>query len=228
MQHEQDLREEFCFVLKMIAYWKLDDLIFSHVGLRLENDVMLVNPLNRLFASVQPDELVKVNSQGEVLESKAGLKPTGVKLIGSILSARLDIGCVIHTHSKNAITIGAKSNRLMTLCQQALIIGPTNFHPYGDPAIGPTEAQKVTNSLGRANNLILEHHGLITTGKSLKDTLLRLYFFEYAADLQIRTLSTEGPTKELSQDSAFTPVLDTPAYIDPAWDALKSRFDSLL
>ncbi len=228
MQHEQDLRKDFCFVLKMIAQWKLDDLIFSHVGLRLENDVILVNPLNRLFSSVQPEELVKVNSQGEVLESKAGLDPTGVKLVGSILSARSDIGCVIHTHSKNAITIGAKSNRLMALCQQALIIGPTNFHPYGDPTIGLDESEKVINSLVGANNLILEHHGLITTGKSLKDTLLRLYFFEYAADLHIRSLSTEGPTKELSPDSAFTPVLDNPHYIDSAWDALKNRFDSLL
>ena len=63
------------------------------------------------------------------------------------------------------------------------------YHDYEGPALRLDERERLVNSLGNREALILRNHGLLTVGDSIPECFNNHYRLERACQLQVMTLS---------------------------------------
>src|SRR5262249_29138111 len=71
---EANLREQLAYLYRIFDYYQWCDLIVTHLSVRLpEENALLINPFGLSFKEITPDNLVKVDLEGNVLETRSGL-----------------------------------------------------------------------------------------------------------------------------------------------------------
>ena len=99
---------------------------------------------------------------------------------------RDDAGCVLHTHSRAGVGVSAQKGGLLPVSQQStIILNSLAYHDYEGIALYADEKPRLQASLGKANNLILRNHGLLTVGSTIPEAFLYMYFLESACRIQI-------------------------------------------
>lgn len=67
-----------------------------------EREEFLMNPFGLLYSEVTASSLVRVNSEGTILDpgsTQFGVNRSGVELHSAIYGARRDVKCIIHLHT---------------------------------------------------------------------------------------------------------------------------------
>ncbi|HUS96762.1 MAG TPA: class II aldolase/adducin family protein, partial [Hyphomicrobiaceae bacterium] len=75
------------------------------------------------------------------------------------------------------------------------------YHDYEGVSLYLEERDRILETLGQNNAMILKNHGLLTTGRTVAEAFLRLYRLERAAQVQIDAGSA-GTLKPLSDNIA--------------------------
>src|SRR5678815_5901400 len=99
---EKDLRVDLAACYRLVAHFGWDDLVFTHISVRLPGPEhhFLINPYGMLFDEITASSLVKINLQGEKVESSEHpINPAGFVIHSAIHAAREDITCVLHVHT---------------------------------------------------------------------------------------------------------------------------------
>jgi hypothetical protein len=71
--------------------------------------------------------------------------------------------------------------------------GRTGYHDYEGIAFDLDERDRLVRDLGDNNAMILRHHGLLTTGRTVGDAFYEMYYLEQACRLQVA--ATQGGQK---------------------------------
>ena len=71
--------------------------------------------------------------------------------------------------------------------------GRTSYHDYEGIALDLDERDRLVRDLGDNNAMILRHHGLLTTGRTVGDAFYEMYYLEQACRLQLA--ATQGGQK---------------------------------
>jgi ribulose-5-phosphate 4-epimerase/fuculose-1-phosphate aldolase len=147
----------------------------------------LINPYGWLFEEITAGSLVKVNLAGEiVLATDNMVNPAGFVIHSAIHSARHDVACVLHTHTKAGVAVSAQADGLLPISQASLFPYATlAYHDYEGVALNDDEKPRLVADLGNKNALILRNHGLLTTGATIADAFLMMYILETACQTQI-------------------------------------------
>ena len=67
-----------------------------------EREEFLINPFGLLYCEVTASSLVRVNSEGVILDpgsTRLGVNRPGVELHSAMYGARRDVKCVMHLHT---------------------------------------------------------------------------------------------------------------------------------
>ncbi|MDY7069567.1 hypothetical protein PsexTeo8_60960 (plasmid) [Pseudomonas extremaustralis] len=107
---EQRLREELAACYRLIAHFRMSDLIFTHISVRLPGPEhhFLINPYGLMFDEITASNLVKIDLNGEAVEpSPFPVNPAGFVIHSAIHGAREDAQCVLHTHTKAGCAVAA-------------------------------------------------------------------------------------------------------------------------
>lgn len=102
---EQRLREELAACYRLIAHFRMTDLIFTHISVRLPGPEhhFLINPYGLMFDEITASNLVKIDLEGRVVElSPYPVNPAGFVIHSAIHGAHEDAQCVLHTHTKSS------------------------------------------------------------------------------------------------------------------------------
>ncbi|MCE3269287.1 MAG: class aldolase, partial [Burkholderiales bacterium] len=71
--NEANLRKQLAYLYRIFDYYDWGDLIVTHLSVRLPNeDSLLILPFGAAFDEITPDNLIKVDFEGNVVESRAG------------------------------------------------------------------------------------------------------------------------------------------------------------
>ena len=62
--------------------------------------------------------------------------------------------------------------------------GRTSYHDHEGIALDLDERDRLVRDLGDNNAMILRHHGLLTTGRTVGDTFYEMYYLEQARRLE--------------------------------------------
>ena len=198
---EWALRCDLAAAYRLIARFGWDDLIFTHVSVRLPGPAhhFLINPYGMTFDEITASSLVEVDLQGrKVQDSRYDVNPAGFTIHSAIHAAREDAQCVLHVHSLNGIAVAAQRAGLRPLSQHSIFVcASLAYHDYEGVALDEGERPRLVRDLGQARFLMLRNHGLLTVGTSVAEAFMAMYLFETACTIQVRALAGGAETIEI-------------------------------
>lgn len=233
-QAEQKARQELAFCYHLAAKLGWTDLIYTHISLQIpETDHFLINQFGLLFEEITPENLVKIDLQGNVLNPVgAKINLAGYMIHGAIHSARPDITCVIHTHSMAGMALSALECGLLPLTQHACrFYNRIAYHEYEGIVFSEEERPRLLKDLGEKRAMILKNHGFLTAGRTIAEAFTLMFFLEKAAAAQLAAQSTKQPLSILSADIAehtaqqFYDDAKPAGYLE--WEALKRYYSNV-
>ncbi|WP_442113977.1 class II aldolase/adducin family protein [Pseudomonas sp. NUPR-001] len=186
---ELRLRQELAACYRLIAHFRMTDLIFTHISVRIPGPEhhFLINPYGLMFDEITASKLVKIDLQGNAVEpSEYPVNPAGFVIHSAIHSAREDAQCVLHTHTKAGCAVAALKCGLLPVNQISMeFFGKVAYHDYEGIALDMDEQQRLVRDLGDKPVLMLRNHGLLTVGESVSQAFLRMYYLEKACEIQL-------------------------------------------
>src|ERR1700749_1358427 len=186
---EEALRVDLAGCYRLIALYRWDDLVFTHVSARVPgpDHHFLINPYGMLFEEITASSLIKVDEHGEkVSKSDFPVNPAGFVIHSAVHAARPDVVCVLHTHTRDGIAVSAQPDGLLPISQQATVaLASLGYHGYEGIALRDEEKPRLQHDLGSNTALILRNHGLLTVGPTVADAFLAMYNLQRACEIQI-------------------------------------------
>ncbi len=190
---EWKLRVDLAACYRLIALNGWDDLIFTHVSLRIPGPEhhFLINPYGMTFDEITASALVRVDMQCKPLSpTPYPVNPAGFVIHSAVHDARPDAGCVLHTHTTAGVGVSAQKQGLLAISQQAtVVLGSLGYHDYEGIALLDDEKPRLVRDLGTNTFLILRNHGLLTVGPTVADAYLAMHTLESACRIQVAALA---------------------------------------
>ncbi len=187
---EWQTRVDLAAAYRLVALFKWDDLIFTHISARVPGteDQFLINPYGLMFDEITASSLVKIDLQGNKVEdSPFPVNPAGFTIHSAVHAVRHDAQCVLHVHSLNGVAVSAQKCGVLPISQQSIfVMGNLGYHDYEGVALRDDEKPRLVRDLGNNNYLMLRNHGLLTVGKSIAEAFQAMYLFETVCTIQVR------------------------------------------
>lgn len=199
---EKRLRIDLAACYRLVALHGWDDLVFTHISVRLPGDAgFLINPYGVFFDEITASSLIRVDEAGNKLsDSPHPVNPAGFVIHSAIHAVRHDALCVLHTHTPAGVAVSAQRDGLLPISQQATVaLASLGYHDYEGIAVHDDEKPRLQRDLGNNTHLILRNHGLLTVGKTVADAFLAMYLLQRACEVQL--LAQSGGTPLVSVDS---------------------------
>ncbi|MDF4249612.1 class II aldolase/adducin family protein [Streptomyces sp. WMMB303] len=232
---ELRLRRELAAVYRLVAHFRMTDLIFTHISVRLPGPEQhfLINPYGLLFEEITASNLVKIDLSGRAVEeSPHPVNPAGFVIHSAVHAARPDAHCVLHTHTRAGCAVAAQEQGLLPVNQISMEFhGRIGYHDYEGVALNLAEQQRLVADLGGHPAMILRNHGLLTVGETPAQAFLRMYYLDKACEIQLSARSggarltlppsdvCERTARQLSGEDDESDLQDEQGYA-LAWSAL--------
>jgi ribulose-5-phosphate 4-epimerase/fuculose-1-phosphate aldolase len=191
---EEALRVDLAACYRLIALYRWDDLVFTHISVRVPGPEhhFLINPYGMLFEEITASSLVKVDEHGaKISDSPYPVNPAGFVIHSAVHAARPEITCVLHTHTRDGIAVASQPDGLLPISQQATIaLASLGYHGYEGIALRDEEKPRLQKDLGQNLALILRNHGLLAVGPTVADAFLTMYTLQRACEIQIAAQSS--------------------------------------
>tara|TARA_B100001175_G_scaffold259788_1_gene228582 strand:- start:131 stop:859 length:729 start_codon:yes stop_codon:yes gene_type:complete len=162
-----------------------------------------VNGTGKHFSNIKASDLVLIESKNfEEMKKKPDIvEPTAINIHGAIHKKVPNAQCILHVHSKYATALSCLKDPSLPPIDQNTMRFYNRTAIYADyGGLGfEEESDKMANSIGNHNILLLANHGILTTGQTVADAFDSLFYFEKACETYITALSTG---KELNIASA--------------------------
>lgn len=229
------LRHELAFAYRMFEKNHWDDLTYTHLSVRAhEGNAYFILPFGLLFDEVTPENLLKVDFSGRVLEGQEQIyNPTGYITHASIYRQRQDINAVFHSHTTCNVAVSSMKQGLLPLSQWALhFYERIGYHNYDSLVMDPKRnGEQLVDDLGQNDILMMRNHGVVVCGRDIAEAYYHQHHLEQACQVQCCLLSTKAeyvmPDQEVCQRSnqALLGFETRNGHRD--WQALKRRHQDI-
>ena len=194
---EWDQRVALAACYRLLAHFRLSDLIYTHATARVPNEPgrFLINPYGFRWEEITASNLVKIDVDGNKTDaSPHRVNPAGFTIHSAVHMARHDAGCVIHTHTRAGMAVAALQCGLLPISQIAMQFHDrVGVHEYEGVALDHDERGRIIADLGDRPCLLLRNHGLLTVGHSAAEAFNLMYYLNLACEVQVAAMSTGAP-----------------------------------
>ena len=194
---EDTVRRDLAAAYRLAAQRGWDDIVWTHLSASVPGEPgrYLINRFGLRFAEVRPDNLVKVDGAGRVVDgSGARINPSGFAIHGAVHAARPDALCVMHLHTRWGQTLAALPQGLLPCSQPALRLWRRlGRHAYQGLAFESTERERLVAALGTLDGQILANHGTLTVGRTVAEAFMLMHLLERAAQIQLAAMAAGKP-----------------------------------
>ena len=168
----------------------------GNLSVRVEGGV-LITPSGRDVDDLEPADICLVDVDGRQVAGE--LRPSSEVPMHLAVYRSSDAKAVVHTHSPYATALSITLNELPAVHYTINGLGgPVRVAPYATFGT-PELAANIATALTDRNAAILQNHGTIATGASLRQAFERVELLEWLATLHWRALQVGSP-KMLTQD----------------------------
>ena len=218
---EQQIREELTKYARKAVTQGLVVGPGGNISARSGN-TMLLSPSGFALEELEPNEWIAIDI--ETGETQAGASRPSSEVLMHLFSYRAnpDIQAIVHTHPAYTIALSLIFDHLPHLFpDQSALVGDIGFVPYVLPTtklLADAVAAKVTEH----SALILVNHGLVTTGKNLREAYYRTQVVEESAKVYMIAKATGEP--KILTDAEYKEIqsLESEAYRVQLLQQLKS------
>ena len=201
----------------------------------------LINLFGLRFDEVTASNLVTLDENGEV--AVAPRSPdgevidtgnsnfTGFVIHSAIYNERDDVNCVMHSHSRAGLAISTLKEGFVPVVQDAFqFYNRVSYHEYEGLSLDLDERERLAASLGSNPVMIMRNHGLLTTGSTVAEAYVRMFYLELACQAQLDAFSMGReihlPSEEVCEHAARQYQKSAPAGTYE-WPALIRQLDSI-
>eukprot|EP01064_Diplonema_japonicum_P014687 TRINITY_DN22376_c0_g1_i1.p1 TRINITY_DN22376_c0_g1~~TRINITY_DN22376_c0_g1_i1.p1 ORF type:complete len:297 (+),score=46.35 TRINITY_DN22376_c0_g1_i1:43-891(+) len=198
---EWKARVELAALYRIAAKKGWDEVIYNHITLRIpgEKNTLLINPFGLKYEEVTASNLLKIDFEGNVLDSGSknliDINLAGLVIHSAVHKARPDVHCVIHHHTTESIIVSTTTEKFIPLTQNAAVLFPQISpvsHPYEGIAVDPDEQSRIVSALGQHNILLMENHGCLITGPSVHAAWWSAEGFDKSCKQQVDMMKATG------------------------------------
>ena len=185
---EKQVRIDLATAYQLAHLKNWDDGIYTHISAAIpgEDGAYLLNQFGLRFDEVTPQNLVKVNIEGEILSGDGPVNQTGFAIHGAVHAARVDAHCVFHLHADSVIAVSAQKQGLLPISQHALrFYQDMGYHPYQGLALSSQEQTTLIANLGNKKAVLLHNHGSIVCGASIQQAFYLMDVLDKACNIQL-------------------------------------------
>jgi ribulose-5-phosphate 4-epimerase/fuculose-1-phosphate aldolase len=219
-----------CYRLAAREGW--DDLIYTHISARVPGPEhhFLINPFGMSFDEISASSLVKIDLDGTIVgDSPYGVNKAGFVIHSAVHEAR-GVGCVMHTHTESGMAVSIMKGGLLPVSQHAMLFhNRLAYHDYEGLALEADEKDRLVADLGNHGSMILRNHGFLTTGASVAEAFVRMFYLEKAAAAQLRAQASGDeivvPPPEVCEKTARQFEGDSLPCGSREWPAMLRRLD---
>lgn len=201
---EWQARVELAAFYRLVAKHGMDDLVGTHISARVpgHHEQFLINPYGVLFDEITASSLIKVNMDGDVLsEGPWPVNAAGFTIHSAVLSGRDDVMCAAHTHTVAGMAVSSVAGGLTPLTQKHMrFYKSLASHPYEGIADDADECARLQRDLADHYAMLLENHGLLTCGPTIRSAWALLYNLEKCCRTQLAVEATGAELITPSED----------------------------
>uniref|UniRef100_A0A5K3FSP2 Aldolase_II domain-containing protein n=2 Tax=Mesocestoides corti TaxID=53468 RepID=A0A5K3FSP2_MESCO len=157
-RRERIYRCKLASVYRLIELFGWNASIYNHATVRLSRNEehFLINPFGLLYHEVTASSLIKIDSQGVVLDPGStvlGVHQAGWLFHSAVHLTRPDIRCIIHLGTPATIAVSCIKTGLLPLSQEAIILGEVAYYTpvrtgNADSAGDATDAEATDGGAG--------------------------------------------------------------------------------
>lgn len=188
-------RVELAALYRAMVRLGMTDLIYNHITLRVpgRNDRFLINSYGMLYSEVTASSLFEIDIDGKVTADPGtgfGVNPAGFVIHSAIHSAREDVACVLHVHTRATMAVSAMREGLLPISQQACMFdGCMSYHDFNGPVLDLAERQRLIEDFGGNDVMLLRNHGALVGAATIAQAFLYVYFLELACKVQVDVMA---------------------------------------
>jgi L-fuculose-phosphate aldolase len=211
MSRELELRAEICEIGRRIYDRFFVAANDGNISVRLDDSSVLVTPTGVSKGFLKPEDILKVDLDGRVLDEAPRLRPSSeTPMHLAVYRARPDVSAAVHAHPPTAtgFSVAGLALDAPILPEIILTVGYVPLVPYGTPA-GVDLQNSVAPYLQGYDAFLLANHGALTLGEDLTRAYFKMESLELYSRIRLvaRLLGTEN---HLSGDD-IGKLLDTRA-----------------
>ena len=194
---EQELRIQLAACYRIFDYLGWSELIYNHITVKIPGDSeqFLINPYGLLYSEVKASNLVKVDINGNILETTTHkVNPAGMLIHGAIHAARSDVSCIAHTHTTAGMAVACQQSGLrIDNFYSVLLHNRIAYHDFEGITVLEGEKDRLIENMGDKNFMILRNHGLLTCGNNLAAMVANMWALQRACEIQVAVDATGKP-----------------------------------
>ncbi|MDQ0111883.1 class II aldolase/adducin family protein [Paenibacillus harenae] len=205
------IREELCKYARKTVTNKLVVGPGGNISARHEGK-MYLSPSGFALDEVEPEQWVEVDIEsGEITD--IGLRPSSEVLMHLYAyRANPNIGAIVHTHPPYCIAFTLVERELPIMFpDQAALVGKTLYVPYVLPTTDKL-ADAYVEVAGQASSVLLGNHGLVTSGRNLREAYYRTEVVEESAKIYLIAKAIREPKALTKEEFEEIASLESEAY----------------
>ena len=181
---------------RVLAAADQGDLIWGHVSVRRAErpEVVYIKPAGMGLEEMGPDDVISVDLSGRKI---AGRHPLHVEVFihTEIMRARPEVTSVVHTHPPHAVAFGSLDRPLLPVGHEGALFceGLPVFDRTSDLIVTPELGGSLARTLGDHHAALLRNHGIVTSGRSMEESVMTALLLEKACKVQLLAEAAGGP-----------------------------------
>lgn len=174
----------------------------GNISVRVADDLVAITPSSIPYDELKVEDIVILDMQGHTVDG--ALRPSVEKMLHiHCLQARPEVQAVIHVHAITAITLSLIQAEIPPLSIEMVNLGapiPTlGYTLPGSLLFADTVAEYFRGNPDK-KAVLLENHGAVVLGSSLKDAFQNAYNLDTGAEIYYRSLALGRPIRVLSAE----------------------------
>lgn len=196
---------------------------YGHVSARVPGrDAMLITPRKGLGLLSEPDEMLMVSFDGQLIEGEGAVAIESV-MHGEVFRRRPDVQALVRTHSEFVNVMSILGRRPRVVHGFGSFLG-AEVPIFDRPLLitNPDLARQLADALGSAEAVVMRGNGDLVTGATVAEATVKAIFLEESCRLQYLAMSAGAPTYFSADDIA---IRRDPGYDHwgRAWDYYRAR-----
>ena len=197
---EQDLRQAIVAILEELYQASLITSTGGNVSVRIpdEPDAFLVTPTMLHKGGLRPKDIVRVDGRGKPVDHRQ--RPSvETPMHLAIYAAYSEVEAVIHSHAPMATALGLVNGRIPPVTVDAVPFVNMRVVSYGLPG-DPVLIEGVVQALAHSPAVLLQNHGLVTVGQTLRQAANRALALEEVIHILVTCRLLGGEPATLSEE----------------------------
>jgi ribulose-5-phosphate 4-epimerase/fuculose-1-phosphate aldolase len=203
----EDAKQKLITSGRILARHGHGDMTRGHVSVRVpgQPELFYMKAHSIGLDEITPGNILTIDLDGKVVAGTAR-RHSEVFIHSEIYRARPDVEAVIHSHSTHTVALSATETPVRPLSQGGVLF--VDCLPVYTGTIDlirrPDQGRGVAEALGPHRAVLMRHHGVAMTGRTLEEAVVSLFMLETAAEIQLKAtasgpLAPEFPAADIAE-----------------------------